>query len=355
MSSLKTLSFLFIISILTSCEKDPDPNLASFEYDPQPYQINYPPHFPPPLQNPDNPLTVDGVALGRKLFYDPILSGDSSQSCASCHKQAFAFSDGLATSPGIDGVNGNRNSMALINLAWTQELTWDGRAQSLEEQGLEPVPNPIEMHLPWADAEQRLKNHPTYPFEFYAAFGDTVIDSNRAAMALSQFVRTLISADAKIDKVFAQNVIDLTQLSPLELQGFDLYTTEQADCFHCHDIPLTTNDNFHNNGLDASFTDFGRSLVTNNSLDDGKFRAPTLRNIALTAPYMHDGRFNSLDEVLDHYNFGLVHSPTIDPLMKKADQGGLLLDNQQIAALKAFLLTFTDSSFITNPDFSNPF
>ncbi len=362
------LLIVFCIS-LYSCKKDPIINQefigepvdtiignTPVVYDPQPYNITFPEWFNiNPIIPADNPLTVDGVALGRKLFYDPILSGDSSQPCSSCHKQEFAFTDGLVTSTGIDGINGNRNSMAIINMAYTFGLAWDGSAETPEDQALEPVPNPIEMHLPWNEAVERLKNHPNYPTDFYKAFGTTEIDSMHAAKALGQFMRILVSSNAKIDDVFKTDPLNLSILTESEFNGYVIYTSEDGDCFHCHGLPLTTDNEFHNNGLDETFTDLGRALVTGNALDEGKFRSTTLRNIELTAPYMHDGRFATLEDVLQHYNEGLHFSETLDPLMKNIDQGGLLLEPEELNDLLAFLKTFTDETFITNTEYSNPF
>ena len=358
-----------VLVAISACKKDPvifkeyisDPKDTTITdtvvvYDPEPYAIQFPYWFQAqPLIPQENPLTKDGVALGRRLFYDPVLSGDSTQSCASCHKQEFAFTDGLQFSQGIDGTFGTRNAMAIINMAYSTSFFWDGRAEILEDQALEPVPNLIEMHLSWEEAAKRLSKHPDYPTYFYKAFGSTEIDSNKVVMALAQFMRIIISSNAKIDDVLKTDPPDLSLLTESEFNGWVIYNSEEGDCFHCHGVPLMTDNHFHNNGLDETFSDLGRSIITSNPEDEGKFKAPTLRNIELTAPYMHDGRFQTLEEVLEHYNQGLHWSPTIDPLMKKIDQGGLLLEPEELQDLLNFLKSFTDESFTTNPEYSNPF
>jgi len=361
------------LASLFSCRKDPaipGDLLSQPVYDPQPYVLQSPDWFDVnPIVDAENPMTQQGVLLGRKLFYDPILSGDSTQSCASCHKQSLAFTDGLTFSTGIDGIQGNRNAMAIINLAYVDRgFFWDGSALTLEEQALEPVPNPIEMHLIWSEAVERLQRNKSYSHDFYSAFGLEAFDSTHVAKALTQFMKTLQSHDAKIDQVL-QNFPEGTdpellddylfstdQFTDRERRGANIYLTEKGDCFHCHGIPRMTNNDFHDNGLELSLEDLeSRSTITGNPLDRGRFRSPTLRNIALTAPYMHDGRFSTLRKVLEHYSVGLTQSRPIDDLMKNAAQGGLRLTNEELLDLEAFLHTFTDSSFIKNPAYSNPF
>lgn len=303
----------------------------------------------------DNPQTVEGVALGKKLFFDPILSGDNTQACADCHKPQHAFTDISRFSEGIDGVLGNRNSMPLFNLAWNynDRFFWDGRTFSLEHQALEPVTNPIEMHNTWEIVVDRLMQHSEYPELFNSAFGEGSITKEKATKAIAQFERTLISANSKFDRF----LLGEATLTPEEQNGFDVFMDEsRGDCFHCHgnpNNPLWTDNAFHNNGLDATFTDLGLGEITGDPGDNGKFRSPSLRNLAYTAPYMHDGRFATLDDVINHYSEGLQSSPTIDPLMKKVNEGGVQLSDQDKADLKAFLLSLSDPSFINNPAFQN--
>ncbi|MBL4592650.1 MAG: cytochrome-c peroxidase [Flavobacteriales bacterium] len=360
---------LFILLVITvsfySCSKTEEPIPTP---EPTPQQPGQP--TPAPLLIPqifsqnilapfipsNNPQTIEGVALGRKLFFDPILSGDGTQACADCHSPEFSFTDSNQFSTGITMQQGNRNSMAVFNVAWNWngKFFWDGRANSLEAQALGPVVNPIEMNNTWPNAVASLQADPNYPSLFNTAFGTSTIDSNLVAMAIAQFERTLISANSRFD----QFLLGQIALTPQELNGFNLFMDENGgDCFHCHggaNNPLWTDNDFHNNGLDATFTDNGRGIVTGNPADNGKFKSPSLRNLAYTAPYMHDGRFATLDEVLDHYSIGLVNSPTIDPLMKFVGQGGVQLTPSEKADLKAFLLSLTDNDFITNPAFQDP-
>jgi cytochrome c peroxidase len=286
------------------------------------------------------------------LFYDPILSADSTQSCASCHNQAFAFTDnGRRFSEGIDGVEGTRNSMAIFNAGWMPELFWDGRKEGLEEQALEPVTNPIEMHESWPRAVEKLKDHPNYSGLFFDAFGTRDFDSTHVVKAIAQFERTLISSNSKWDRYLRGEV----QLSLAETRGYEIFFTEKGDCFHCHTTILYTDNLYHNNGLDSIFSDNGLFEVTGAPNDMGKFKTPTLRNLEFTAPYMHDGRFATLEEVIDHYSHEVKFSPTIDPLMKKVDQGGIQLTQDEKESLIAFLKTLNDTTFVNDPEFSNPF
>jgi cytochrome c peroxidase len=309
----------------------------------------------PPIIPFSNPQTVEGVALGKKLFFDPILSGDNSQSCSSCHNPVNSFTDNSQFSAGVDGVLGNRNAMPLINLAFNYDdfFAWDGSEFGLESQALEPVENPIEMHNTWEQAVQNLQATSDYPELFQRAFGNNTITKELVTKAIAQFERTLISGNSKFDRYLLGN----ETLTDQELNGFNVFMDEtKGDCFHCHgsnNNPLWTDNKFHNNGLDAIFSDLGLGIVTGDPSDNGKFKSPTIRNLAFTAPYMHDGRFNTLDEVINHYSEGLQNSPTIDPLMKKVAEGGIQITIEEKADLKAFLLTLSDSDFINNIAFQN--
>lgn len=347
-------SLIFIIFFL-SCKKKSEPVVIknTEAFNPTPYELNLPKGFPQMPLPADNPLTVEGVELGKKLFFEKRLSGDNTMSCASCHAPALGFTDDDQFSKGIDGIEGNRNSMVIQNLAWSPRFFWDGRANSLEEQALEPVPNPIEMHLKWTDAAKKLNSDSEYKNLFFKAFGDVPIDSTLATKALAQFMRTLISGNSKFDK-FMRGEVSLTAE---ELKGFDLFNAlDGGDCFHCHTVnPFFTDHSFRNNGLDENPTDRGHGRVTGNPVDNFKFKVPTLRNLEFSAPYMHDGRFQTLDEVIDFYSEGVQHnSPNIDPLMEFSSQGGVLLTPIEKAALKAFLLTLSDPDFINNPEFQDP-
>ena len=352
MKNILSILFLVVLIGFVGCEKSDTPDPPDEVYDPTPYQLAIPQGFPDMIIPDDNPMTVEGVALGRLLFYDTILSEDRSQSCASCHAPAFNFSDnGKQFSEGVRGDIGTRNSMPVINIGWMPELFWDGRARGVEGQALGPVPNPIEMHLRWVDAEQRIQNHDTYPDLFFKAFGTREIDSILVVKAIAQFERTMISSNSKWDRYLRGE----TSLTQAEAQGFEIFFTEKGDCFHCHATILFSDNLPHNNGLDAEFADLGYGGITNNPNDNGKFKTPTLRNIAFSAPFMHDGRFETLEEVVDFYSEGVQWSPTIDPLMKKVNQGGVKLTDQEKQHLIAFIKTLTDTTFIQNPEFSNPF
>lgn len=298
----------------------------------------------------DNPQTVEGIALGKKLFFDPILSIDNTLACVDCHAPENAFTDSDKFSDGVDGIFGNRNSMPLFNLAWNydEKFFWDGNRFSLEHQAFVPVTDPFEMKSNWADVESKLQQHAEYPSLFEKAFGASNIDSSLVTKAIAQFERTLISANSKFDKFLLGEL----NLSPEELNGFNVFMDEaKGDCFHCHGSdknPLWTDNIFHNNGLDETFADLGLGAVTGDPADNGKFKSPSLRNLEFTAPYMHDGRFASLDDVINHYSQGLKNSSTIDPLMKKADQGGVGLTDKDKADLKAFLLSLSDYDFINS-------
>lgn len=354
---MNRLLFFILLGVVLffACKKD------TTEYTPTPYVIDKPSHFPQMQIPADNPMTVEGVELGRRLFYETRLSLDNSISCASCHAPENAFSDPNQFSSGVNGTLGNRNSMALINLGWQQSFFWDGRAQTLEQQILEPIPNPVEMHQEWKDAIVKLKSDQYYRNQFYKAFGVQEFDSTHVSKALAQFLRTMISGTSKYDVMYkfengfplsAEEQAIKNTVTLEEWAGYDLFKSlNGADCFHCHNGALMQVQKFSNNGLDATFTDLGRGAITGNPNDYGKFKVPTLRNIALTAPYMHDGRFQTLDEVIDHYSSGVHQSSTIDPLMEFASQGGVQLDASQKQLLKAFLLTLTDEKFVTNPAF----
>ncbi|MDC3340896.1 cytochrome-c peroxidase [Flavobacteriaceae bacterium] len=341
-----------LILVATACMGD-----DGSQYMATPAELDIPPFFessilPPEIPR-DNPLTVEGIALGKALFYDPILSANNTQSCASCHLQSGGFTDPNQFSVGIDGSVGFRNSMPLFNLAWNRRgpFNWDGSAATLEDQIFEPVTNPIEMANTWPNAVAALQNSGTYPELFDAAFGSTAIDSVKVSRAIAQFIRTMISGNSKFDR-YLNGQEDLTDA---EERGMNIFLDEtRGDCFHCHGNPMNplwTDNRFHNNGLDAFFTDRGLGAVTGDPRDDGLFRTPSLRNLAFTAPYMHDGRFNTIDEVIDHYSEGLVYSETVSPLLKKISEGGVRLTPEEKSDLKAFLLSLSDPSFTTDSEY----
>lgn len=346
---------LFIIAIITltfSCREkvkiEHEPVIENDGHDHTHTKLgtkNFP-QMPIPI---DNETSVEGIALGRKLFYDKILSGDETQSCASCHQQSRAFSDKTRFSVGIDGIAGKLNASAIINVGWQSSTFWDGRATSLEEQALEPVESPIEMHLNWTDAVFRLNSYQSYRDEFKIVFGTPLITKELVVKAIAQFERNLISNQSRFDKFSSGQI----ELSPLEMAGYKLFLSEKAECFHCHGSPLFTDDELHNNGLDVN-PDDGQFKTTSNISDKGKFRTPTLRNIELTAPYMHDGRFGTLEEVIDFYSDSVKSSSTVDPLMPN-DNGGFHWTELEKLQLLSFLKTLSDTAYINNPMFSSPF
>ena len=340
-------SFL-ILYALSACKKD-EP--TAFEVKPKPVVLDIPADFPAASIPADNPLTEEGIYLGRKLFYDPILSGDNTISCASCHVQSAAFVDPAAQfSVGINGAVGTRNAMPLFNLAWGPGFFWDGGAKNLESQVLGPITNPVEMHENLDDAINELKAHPEYPYLFFKAFGSNSVTTANLMRAIAQFERTLISANSKYDRYIKGQ----TTLTDQELNGLNLFTDmNKGDCNHCHALGgLFTDFGFRNTGLDFEYADQGRYLITLNEADKGKFKTPSLRNIALTAPYMHDGRFATLMECIQHYNTGFVMHPNLDPALAFLPQGRMT--PQEMEDIVAFLQTLTDSTFIYNSKFSAP-
>ena len=300
----------------------------------------------------DNALTSEGVELGRRLFHDVRLSRNNTQSCASCHDRARGFTDGQVSSPGAEGQQGRRNAMPLVNLAWVRDFFWDGRAKSLREQVLLPIQDAHEMNETLGRAIAKLETDPAYPALFKAAFAGAGITSERLAMALEQFLLTLVSQESKFDRAARK----LVQLTPQEQRGLQLFVTENdparglrgADCFHCHGGNLFSNHQFMNNGLEPRPDDLGRMEVTRVESDRHKFKVPTLRNVALTGPYMHDGRFATLEEVVNHYNGRLHRTPNLDPNLAKHPESGLGLSTDDEAALVAFLKTLTDDFFVNS-------
>lgn len=343
------ISLLLGVGLLACDQWQPEPDDA-----PTPYSLEIPEGFLPMVIPEDNPTTVEGVALGRQLFFDPILSGNQSMSCASCHVTDLAFTDGKAVSIGVGQAKGKRSAPSLLNVGFHYKgLFWDGRSPTLEEQALHPVADPVEMAASWPLVEIRLRNHPSYFRLFQEAFGITTkeaLTKELVGKALAQFQRTLISANSKFDRVMAKT----DQFTSAEHRGWKIFfdagypDVPMAECSHCHADPLFTNLAYENNGLDEApngdeFPDPGRGEITKIKSDMGRFKVPTLRNIAQTAPYMHDGRFATLEEVIDHYNAGGHHAENVNPNVRP-----LRLADQDKQDLIAFLQTLTDSSALQN-------
>ena len=309
---------------------------------------------------PDNPVTEKGVALGRSLFYDPILSREHNLACADCHRQSSGFADTSSFSLGAAHIPTDRNTPSLVNIGYHYRgIFWDGRAESLEQQVLASITDRREMAANWPDILGRLNAHPRYPTRFAEVFGnrgkDKPIDSLEVAQVIAQFERTLISAGSKYDR-FLSGKAALTQL---EERGRLIFFDESedlpdAECAHCHTDPLFTSLQYFNNGLEATdslqwLSDPGRGMVTGKYFDTGKFKTPTLRNIAQTAPYMHDGRFGTLEEVIDHYDDGGHYSDNASPNVRR-----LGLSPVDKKALVAFLHCLTDSVFLEKSEFGDP-
>ena len=348
-------------SLLIACDpKDPVDPPATYDATPYNLDVGY---FPTPDLPTDNKLTVAGVQLGRMLFYEKMLSKDGSQACADCHKQEDAFSDIRQFSLGVEGLPGKRQAMPVMNLAWhANGLFWDGRAPHVRDQSLKPIQDPLEMNETLPNVIAKLSADKRYTDQFIRAFGDATVTPDRMSLAMEQFMFSMVSNNAKWDK-FKRGETTLTESEErgrvLFFTEFDPFGSESgAECFHCHGGFNFTNDEFMNNGLDADADqkDEGRRKVTSDPLDQAKFKVPSLRNVALTAPYMHDGRFATLEEVIDHYNTGVKQSATMDELMQyNVQPGGLQLTAQDKADLVAFLKTLTDETFLTNAAYKSPF
>lgn len=293
-----------------------------------------------------NPLTQEGIALGRKLFHDPILSRDSSTSCSSCHTSYTAFSHtDHKLSHGINDSIGTRNAPALMNLAWGKTFMWDGAVNHLDMQPLAPINHPAEMGESTQHVVFKLENSPVYRRMFTEAFGDSMILGDRMLKALAQFQLSLISAGSRYDRMRAGVEVFTEQ----EQNGYLLF---QAHCNACHLEPLFTTGAFANNGLppDSLLRDGGRIRITRDTNDSLKFKIPTLRNVEYSFPYMHDGRFKTLRAVLDHYDHGIMKSATLAPELR----AGLPLTSDQRTDLVAFLLTLSDRAFVMDPAHAHP-
>jgi len=319
-------------------------------YEPVPLTLTNPSNFPEPVYDYTvNPPTEAGFELGKKLFYDGRLASDGVVSCAFCHLQAYAFTHhGHSLSHGVNNAVGTRNAPAIQNLAWQSDFMWDGAADHLDTQPLIPLLSDIEMNGNLTSIVAMLNNDGTYRRLFARAFPGENIDSEHLLKALGQFMVRLRSTDSRFDK-YRRNEPG-GNFTDSEMAG---YATFQAKCASCHATDLQTDNSFRNNGLpvNPAFNDVGRYRVTENPADLHRFKVPSLRNVAVTAPYMHDGRFYTLEAVLEHYNSGVVNSPTLDPVLS-GDNPGIRLSAEEKTNLIAFLGTLTDNTFLTNPLYS---
>lgn len=334
----KIISYITIVLVLMVACKKKSIEETTPEFNHQeltPYTLTYPSYFPSLIIPTDNPLTVEGINLGRNLYYDTILSNNG-KSCSSCHNSLTSFS------------TFSSNSLAHVNLAWNSHFLWNGKINGTIENIMQ-----FEVDDFFQTNISKLNNSSYYKNEFKKVYNTETITSTNVAYALSQFFRILVSKNSLCDKFFQHT----DNLNNSQMNGFIIFTTEKGDCFHCHSLGLFNDNKFHNNGIDSVYTgvNLGRYNVTLNINDIGLFKTPTLRNIELTAPYMHDGRYQTLEEVIEHYNSGVKHSPTLDPIMTKPSKlYGLGLTTTEKQDLIAFLKTLTDTSFTHNPLLQKP-
>ncbi len=334
-----SLSLLFV-----SCKKDPEIINPATIGSENSYEPVVPAGWPNPVYDfTGNTVTYDGFTLGRYLFYEPMLSLDSTISCGSCHMQVFGFTNGPshATSHGVNGLLGKRNSPALFNLTWHTKIMWDGGVNNLENQPIGPIQNPIEMNLSLSNALLRIAASSKYKTLFKNAYGDTVVTSQRFLKSFAQFMGLMVSYNSKYDKV--KNGKET--FTAAENNG---YTVFKNKCASCHNEPLFSDYSFRNNGLPInSYQDSGRYKITLDANDIFRFKTPSLRNLGFTSPYMHDGRFSSLTQVLNHYETGVSPTINLDPLLS----GGIALSPQEKSDLLSFLATLNDYSLFNDSRF----
>lgn len=336
----KRLSIAAIILIsVVACSKETVEYFSGFVV---------PENFPEPVYNfQSNAITRQKFELGRRLFYEPRLSRDNTISCGSCHIQSAGFTHhGHDISHGIDDLLGKRNAQPIMNLAWRKDFMWDGGVFDLDLQPIVPITNPVEMDETVGNVLQKLTDHPEYPALFANAFGSPGIDTERVMKALSQFMVMLVSANAKYDRVMQQQEHFTTE----EQQGYELF---RLHCGTCHQEPLFTDESFRNNGIGIGFNhDEGRSEITLQNKDRYTFKVPSLRNLAYTAPYMHDGRFITLEAVLEQYAEGIQQTPNLDPLLHQNGIPGLPINKEDQYLLLKFLNTLNDPAFLTDKRFA---
>ncbi|WP_207428743.1 cytochrome-c peroxidase [Pedobacter sp. SYSU D00535] len=335
-----------VIILGYSCEKDrssgPEGETVAFVR---------PSNFPEPVyQFEGNKLTAEGFELGRKLFYDQALSLDNSTSCGSCHQQFAAFANlDHSVSHGIDNCLGTRNAPPLFNMVWQSEFMWDGGVHHIEFSSLNALTNPCEMGMDLDSLTARLSRTSPYPHLFQKAFGSAGITSQRVLKALTQFMGAMVSANSKYDKYVRREPGG--EFTQAEQAGYQLF---KAKCASCHTEPLFSDFSYRSNGLDLNPLDRGRDSITNSSADRGTFRVPSLRNIEVSRPYMHDGRFFFLEDVLEHYNSGVKAHRNLDPSLRNGERRGIPLSKTDQSNIIAFLKTLTDHEFLRAKKFSEP-
>ena len=345
-NSLLTILIIISCSILFcfftgSCRKNENPNKLEL------WQQVIPDSFPPPAYHfTNNPLSKEGFELGRKLFYDGRLSVDNVHPCSSCHQQIAAF--GTFEHDRSHGVNNShtlRNAPVLFNLSWQTAFHWDGEFRTIEEEAAQPITGHIEMGESWNSVIDKLQKDPSYRKQFTKVFRNSFIRPEFILKALAQFTGYLVSADSRYDR-YKKGVVSF---STAEDRGYQLY---KANCATCHPEPLFTDYSFRNIGLpvDNFLKDYGKMMVTGKKEDSLKFKVPTLRNVYISSNYMHDGRFNTLAQCINHYRSGIQQSSTLDPLLVN----GIVLTNAQASDLSLFLRALTDSSYLVDPRFGKP-
>ncbi len=289
----------------------------------------------------DNPLTIEGIKLGKELFGDKILSSDGKLACSSCHKEEFGNGDNQPFSKGRNGQLLKTNTMPLVNLVFNKSFGWVGQVEELEESIHKTIELESEFNENWDNVTLKLRNA-GYEDKFFKAFGTKEISADLTTKAIAQYLRSIVHLNSKFDRIYYFNDPN-TRFNIQETRGLEIFLSERGDCFHCHRVGPFFDNRFHNNGLDAN-PEMGREKVTGNPSDRGKFKTPSLRNIAVTGPYMHDGRFKTLKEVLDFYSDGVQYSETLDPNMNH--EGGIELNEQEKEDLIAFLHTLTDARYL---------
>lgn len=365
MGYLKRIGFLVsaaLFGAVASCQSGgedpvtpvpvpPKPDVP-VQYQTTPYPWKKPANFPDPVYKfANNPLTLEGVALGRVLFYDDLLSVNGSVSCAFCHQQpaAFAHPD-HALSHGVNDKIGTRNNLGLQNLAFYKSFFWDGGVSDLDLLPIAPIENPVEMAHSMPNLLASIRKSAKYRPMFQSAFGQDSITTDRFLKSLSQFMLTMVSGNSRYDKYIRKE--SGGDLTADELAGLNLF---QQKCSTCHTGELFTDQSFRNNGLSRALNqDEGRYNITLRPEDKFKFKVPSLRNVGKTLPYMHDGRFGSLDDVLNHYATGIQDLPELDPALRTNGKPGLLLTDTQKKQLIAFLNTLTDTAYMADRQFSAP-
>lgn len=338
-----TFGLFLLLAFLSSCTSPADSAPVVDDA-----VIKAPPLFPAVPVPADNPATAAKIALGRALFYEARLSFDGTISCASCHKQEFAFTDGgFPVSRGVGGEVGIRNTPTIVNTAYLHSLSLDGLATSLEQQSLRAILNPLEMRADTTVISRLLQQDTLYRRLFAESFHDLQpVTAHNTVRAIATFMRSVLSGNSRYDR-FVRG--DKTALNNSEQRGKELFFSERTRCASCHKAPEFTDGTFHNTGLSMHYFDKGRYYATYNNSDVGKFKTPSLRNIALTAPYMHDGSVRTLEELMEHYNKGGMPNINRDTLMRP-----LSLTEQEKADMINFLHTLTDEQMLNNPAFAKP-